>query len=169
MKWVAEGGHLVVQYNKLDFNELLERPVAGGFSGQRGDSGRPPDSPWAPYPGAFVSTNRVTDETAPISFLAPDHPLLTSPNRLAARDFEGWVQERGTYFLDARDVRYRELLSSADPFPLNPGDKRGLLVEAKVGKGTWTYVGLGLFRQVAAGVDGAYRILANLVARPRPR
>ncbi|HET7290781.1 MAG TPA: PIG-L family deacetylase [Vicinamibacteria bacterium] len=169
MKWVSEGGHLVVQYNKLDFNQLQERPEAGGFSGQRAENSRPPDSPWAPYPGASVSTNRVTDESAPVTFLVPDHPLLSTPNRLAARDFEGWVQERGTYFLDARDVRYKELLASSDPFPLNPGEKRGMLVEAQVGKGTWTYVGLGLFRQVAAGVDGAYRILANLVARPRAR
>jgi len=113
--------------------------------------------------------NRVTDENAPVKLLLPQHALLTAPNRLSARDFAGWIQERGAYFLDTRDVRYKELLSSADPFPLNPGEKRGMLVEAQVGKGTWTYVGLGLFRQVAAGVDGAYRILANLVARPRPR
>ena len=169
MKWVAEGGHLVVQYNKLDFNQLQERPTAGGFTGQSASGSRPPDSPWAPYPGASVSTNRVTDENAPINYLVPDHPLLTTPNRITTRDFEGWVQERGTYFLDIRDVRYKDLLSSRDPFPLNPGEKRGMLVEAQVGKGTWTYVGLGLFRQVSAGVDGAYRILANLVARPRPR
>jgi LmbE family N-acetylglucosaminyl deacetylase len=169
MKWVAEGGHLVVQYNKLDFNELQERPAAGGFSGQRAGAGRPTDSPWAPYPGASVSTNRVTDENAAVTFVQPEHALLTSPNRLGARDFEGWVQERGTYFLETRDVRYKDLLTSVDPFPLNSGEKRGMLVEAQVGKGTWTYVGLGLFRQVSAGVDGAYRILANLVARPRPR
>ncbi len=169
MKWVADGGHLVVQYNKLDFNELHERPAPGGFSGQRGGTGRPPDSPWAPFPGVSVSTNRVTDENAEVRLLVPEHPVLTSPNRLSPRDFEGWVQERGTYFLDVRDVRYKDLVASSDPFPLNPGEKRGMLVEAQVGKGTWTYVGLGLFRQVSAGVDGAYRILANLVARPRAR
>ncbi len=169
MKWVEDGGHLVVQYNKLDFNQLQERGVAGGFTGQRAGSGKPPDSPWAPYPGASVSTSRISDENAPINFLMADHPLLTSPNRLTTRDFEGWVQERGLYFLDARDARYRDLLAGSDPFPNNPGEKRGMLVEAQVGKGTWTYLGLGLFRQVAAGVDGAYRILANLVGRPRPR
>ncbi len=169
MKWVADGGHLVVQYNKLDFNQLEERAVAGGFTGQRAQGQKPPDSPWAPYPGASVSTNRISDENAQIQFLVPDHPLLTAPNRLTSRDFEGWVQERGLYFLDSRDLRYKDLMASADPFPNNPGERRGMLVEAQVGKGTWTYVGLGLFRQVAAGVDGAYRILANLVARPRPK
>lgn len=169
MKWVAEGGHLVVQYNKLDFNQLQERWSAGGFSGQRATSGKPPDSPWAPYPGASVGTNRVTDENAPITFLVPDHPLVTTPNRITTRDFEGWIQERGLYFLDVRDVRYKDLVAATDPYPNNPGEKRGMLVEAQVGKGTWTYVGLGLFRQAAAGIDGAYRILANLVARPRPK
>jgi hypothetical protein len=169
MRWVEQGGHLVVQYNKLDFNQLQERATAGGFSGQQPTSGKPPDSPWAPYPGASVGTGRVTDENAPLTVLLPDHPLLTTPNRLTGRDFEGWVQERGLYFLDVRDVRYKDLLAASDPFPNNAGEKRGLLVEAQVGKGSWTYVGLGLFRQAAAGVDGAYRILANLVARPRPK
>jgi hypothetical protein len=101
--------------------------------------------------------------------LVPEHPLLTTPNRIGARDWEGWVQERGIQFLEARDPRYVELLAATDPFPLNPGEKKGILVEARVGKGTWTYVGLGLFRQLPAGTPGAYRILANLVSRPRAR
>ena len=77
------------------------------------------------------------------------------------------MQERGIQLLAARDPRYLELLAATDPFPYNPGEKRGLLVEAKVGKGTWTYVGLALFRQVPAGVPGGWRLLANLVSRPR--
>ncbi len=167
MKYVEDGGNLVVQYNKLDFNQLAEAPSAtSGFTGARGAK---LDSPYVPYPGASVSGNRVTDETAPISMLVPDHPLFTTPNRLTQRDWNGWVQERGLYFLEVRDARYTDLLSSADPFPNNPGEKRGLLVESKFGTGTWTYVGLGLFRQLSAGTDGAYRILANLVARPRAK
>ena len=75
------------------------------------------------------------------------------------------MQERGIQFLAARDARYTELLAATDPFPYNPGEKRGILVEAKVGKGTWTYVGLALFRQVPAGVPGGWRLLANLVSR----
>jgi hypothetical protein len=167
MKWVEEGGHLVVQYNKLDYNLLQEQVGSGGFTGQQATSGKPPNSPWAPYPGASVSTNRLTDENAPLTMLVPDHPLFTTPNRLTSRDWEGWVQERGLYFLDVRDPRYVDLLAGSDPYPQNAGEKRGMLVEAKLGKGTWTYVGLGLFRQVANGTEGAYRILANLVARPR--
>ena len=125
-----------------------------------------PDSPFAPYPAA-VTNARVTDETAPVRLLAPDSVLLTAPNRLGDADWAGWVQERGLYFLEARDPRYSELLAMADPFTENPGEKKGALVEAHVGKGTWTYVGLGLFRQLPAGVPGAYRLLANLVSRPR--
>jgi hypothetical protein len=79
------------------------------------------------------------------------------------------VQERGIQFLAARDPRYVELLAATDPFPYNPGEKRGILVEAPVRKGTWTYVGLALFRQVPAGVPGGWRLLANLVSRPRGR
>jgi hypothetical protein len=73
------------------------------------------------------------------------------------------------YFLEARDPRYNELVSMTDPFEKNPGEKRGALVDANVGRGTWTYVGLGLFRQIPAGTPGAWRLLANLVSRPRGR
>jgi LmbE family N-acetylglucosaminyl deacetylase len=158
MAWVKDGGHLVVQYNRAPFNRVSpQRPP---------DGSRDETSPFAPYP-AVTTRDRVTDETAPVRALVPDHPLLTTPNRIGPADWEGWVQERGTYFLDARDSRYVDLLSATDPFPNNPGEKRGLLVDATVGKGTWTYVGLVLFRQVPAAVPGGWRLLANLVSRPR--
>lgn len=164
MKYVEDGGNLVVQYNKLDFNQPFEPPRAGAMSGQSPTRG---DSPFAPYPAA-VTMARVTDETAPVRILAPESALLTTPNRLVDTDWAGWVQERGLYFLAAHDARYADLLAMADPFPENAGEKKGALVEARVGKGTWTYVGLGLFRQLPAGVPGAYRLLANLVSRPGP-
>jgi LmbE family N-acetylglucosaminyl deacetylase len=163
MQYVEGGGNLVVQYNKLDFNQLFEAPRAGGMSGQTPIKG---DSPFAPYPAA-VTLSRVTDETAPVRVLVPGSTPLSRPNALGAADWSGWVQERGLYFLDAHDPRYSDLLAMADPFPENPGDKKGALVEARVGRGTWTYVGLGLFRELPAGVPGAYRLLANLVSRPR--
>jgi hypothetical protein len=125
-----------------------------------------PDSPYAPYPAA-VTNARVTDEDAPVRVLLPGSALLSMPNALAEPDWSGWVQERGLYFLEVRDPRYSELVAMADPFPENPGEKTGGLVEARVGQGTWTYVGLSLFRQLPAGVPGAYRLLANLVSRPR--
>lgn len=154
VRWVAEGGHLVVQYNRDAFN----RAAAGGAP--------PASSPYVPYP-AVVTSERIADEGAPLRVLAAGHPLLTTPNRVGESDWRGWVQERGIQLLAARDPRYAELLAATDPFPYNPGEKRGLLVEARVGKGTWTYVGLALFRQVPAGVPGGWRLLANLVSRPR--
>jgi len=162
LRWVEGGGHLVVQYNRDAFNRVTA--TAGGPAGDAS----PSTSPFVPYP-AVVTAQRISDETAPVRLLAPRHPLLTAPNRIGAADWEGWVQERGIQFLDARDPRYVELLAATDPFPFNPGEKRGMLVEAKVGEGTWTYVGLGLFRQVPAGVPGGWRLLANLVSRPRGR
>ena len=158
MQWVAAGGHLVVQYNRDAFNRL---PGSGG----RGPADA---SPYAPFP-AVVTSERISDEAVPMRVLAPRHPLLGAPNRIGPGDWSGWVQERGIQFLAARDPRYSELLAASDPFPGNPGEKRGILVDAAVGRGTWTYVGLALFRQVPAGVPGGWRLLANLISRPRPR
>jgi hypothetical protein len=154
MRWVEAGGHLVVQYNRDAFNRVASGAPAS------------PSSPFVPYP-AVVTPERISDEDAPMRVLAPAHALLTVPNRVGETDWSGWVQERGIQFLAARDPRYVELLAATDPFPYNPGEKRGILVEAPVGKGTWTYVGLALFRQVPAGVPGGWRLLANLISRPR--
>jgi hypothetical protein len=115
-----------------------------------------------------VTPARISDENTPMRVLVPDHPLLTTPNRIGEADWSGWVQERGIQLLAARDPRYQELLAATDPFAYNAGEKRGLLTDARVGQGTWTYVGLVLFRQVPAGVPGGWRLLANLVSRPRP-
>jgi LmbE family N-acetylglucosaminyl deacetylase len=184
MDYVRGGGHLIVQYHRADFNFLSAPPRRSASAS--GDE-PPPDSPFTPYPASIAvvrivddsvrtadgkprmleETARITDENAPVRILSPDHPIFTTPNRIGPADWQGWVQERGTYFLDARDPRYVELVAMSDPFPLNAGERKGALVEAPVGKGTWTYVGLGLFRQLAAGTPGAYRLLANLVSRPR--
>ena len=173
MKYVEDGGNLVVQYNKFEFNVLSQPAFAGGFSGGPGGgpggggaARAPQDSPFAPYP-ASVTSNRVTVEEAPIEIVAPQSRLVSAPNKITSRDFDGWVQERGLYFFGARDPKYVDVLKSGDPWPKNPGEKKGLLVETTVGKGTWSYVGLGLFRQLPSGTPGAYRILANLISRPR--
>jgi hypothetical protein len=155
LRWVQAGGHLVVQYNREPFNRLSPAGPADA------------SSPFTPYP-ALVSSERISDETAPMRVLVPGHPLLTTPNRIGEADWRGWVQERGIQFLSPRDARYTDLLAASDPFPYNPGEKRGMLVDAPVGRGTWTYVGLALFRQLPAGVPGAWRLLANLISRPRP-
>jgi len=141
LDYVSQGGTLVVQYNKFEFNEAQ----------------------YGPYP-AKVSGNRVTEESAPVTVLAPGDPLLTYPNEIGESAWKGWVQERGLYFLGDRDPRYRDLVSLEDPFPNNKGEKRGALVETTYGKGRWVYVGLGLWRQLPAGTDGAYQLLANLIS-----
>jgi hypothetical protein len=156
MKWVEQGGHLIVQYHRAAFNGPATAPPAVA------------DSPYAPWP-ASVTSRRITDETAKLDALVPASPVFTTPNRIGEADWSGWVQERAIQLLDARDSRYVELLSGADPFPRNAGVQKGILVETGVGKGTWTYVGLVLFRQLPAGNPGAYRLLANLLSRPRPR
>jgi hypothetical protein len=104
----------------------------------------------------------VTEEDAPVVFLAPDHAVLTRPNRLGPADFVGWVQERGAYFPSSWDEeRYVPVLAMNDPGeqPL----KSSLLV-AKHGKGFYVYTGLAFFRQLPAGVPGGYRLFANLLA-----
>ncbi len=146
LDYAAAGGTVIVQYNKFEFNQE-----------QHG-----------PFPGK-VSSNRVTDETAPVTVLVPDHPVFTTPNRVTEETWSGWVQERGLYFFDSAgaDSRYVDLLEMSDPFPNNPGVQRGALVEARVGKGRWLYVGLNLWRQLPAGTPGAYTLMANLLSLGR--
>ena len=113
-----------------------------------------------PYPFE-ISRDRVTDETAEVRVLAPDNPVLNAPNKITADDFKGWVQERGLYFPDKWDSHWTPILSSNDPGE-KPHDG-GLLV-AKTGKGYFVYTGYSWFRQLPAGVPGAYRLFANLVS-----
>jgi LmbE family N-acetylglucosaminyl deacetylase len=142
LDYVKAGGTLLVQYNKFEFNEAQ----------------------YGPYP-AKVSASRVTDENAPVTVLAPNSPVFSFPNRIGEEAWKGWVQERGLYFLgDDKDSRYVDLVQAQDPFPFNKGVKKGALVEARVGKGRWLYLGLGLWRQLPAGTDGAYQLLANLLS-----
>jgi hypothetical protein len=139
LDWVRAGGTLVVQYNTVE-REIVE-------------------SLW-PYP-MHLSRDRVSVEEAPVRLLKPDHPLLARPHRIGPADFEGWVQERGLYFADRWDERLEPLLSSHDPG--EPARDGGLLA-GRVGKGWFVYTGYAFFRQIPAGVPGAYRLLLNLVA-----
>ncbi len=143
---------MIVQYNKYEFNQVVEGP-----DGRR----QMKDSPYAPYP-AQVGNGRVTDENAPIEEVA--HPVFNTPNRITPEDWENWVQERGLYFMGEKDSNYRDLILTRDTFEYNQGVKLGSLVETEYGQGRWLYVGLGLWRQLPAGVTGAYRILANLMS-----
>ncbi|MGE5926161.1 MAG: LmbE family protein, partial [Gemmatimonadota bacterium] len=107
--------------------------------------------------------DRVTDEGAPVRALRPDHPALATPNRIGPADWQGWVQERGLYFAREYAPEYRAIVESHDPG--EPAREGGLLV-APVGEGTWVYTGLAFFRQLPAGVPGAFRLFANLLALP---
>ena len=145
LDYAERGGTVIVQYNKMEFNQAQ----------------------YGPFP-ARVSGERVTDETAPVKILVPNHPVFNYPNKIGAPAWDHWVQERGLYFLGTKDSKYTDLVSMSDPFPDNPGEKLGALVEARVGKGRWLYVGLGLWRQLPAGTDGAYQLLANLISLGQP-
>jgi hypothetical protein len=105
-------------------------------------------------------------EEAPVTILAPGHPLLTQPNRITPQDFEGWVQERGLYFAKTWDPRYQTILESHDPGeqPLPGG-----MLYARYGKGVYIFTAYAWFRQLPAGVPGAYRIFANLLSAGKVR
>jgi hypothetical protein len=140
LDYVAAGGTLVVQYNSgvADFNSANYTPFA-----------------------AELSRDRVTDEEAPVAMLAPDAAVLNYPNRIAASDFNGWVQERGLYFMSSWDGHFRPLLESHDP---SESPLAGGLLEARYGKGVYLYTGYSFFRQLPAGVPGAIRLFVNLVS-----
>jgi LmbE family N-acetylglucosaminyl deacetylase len=147
LEWVRKGGTLLVQYNKFEFN-----------------GGNEESSPFAPFPETLVGRRRVTVEESPVVVRDPLHPAFVQPNRITGSDWQGWVQERGLYFLDFADSRYQDLLELEDPWPYNAGPQGGSLVYAPLGDGEWVYIGIGLFRQLPAAVPGAYRLLANLIA-----
>ena len=144
LDYVFNGGTVIVQYNKFEFN----------------------DAQYGPYP-AKVSSDRVTDEFAPPRLLDAHNPVFTTPNEINEAAWNNWVQERGLYFLGEKDSRYHDLVQFEDNFTYNKGPKLGSLVEGVYGKGRWLYVGLGLWRQLPAGTDGAYQILANLISLGR--
>ena len=139
-EWVKNGGHLIIQYNTATRDQVTDHMGPVPFK---------------------LGRDRVTVEETPATFLAPEHPMMTYPNALSSMDFDGWVQERGLYFASEWDAVFTPLIEWADP-----GEKRnqGAWITAPSGQGQVTYCGLSLFREWRAGVPGAYRILANLVA-----
>jgi hypothetical protein len=140
LDYVRNGGLLIVQYQQYPF-------LQGGF---------------APYPIEIARPHdRVTDEGAAVTLLDPQSPVFTTPNRIGPEDWSGWVQERGLYFARSWSPEYTPLLAMSDPG--GPEQKGGLLV-ARLGKGRYVYTGLAFFRQLPAGVPGAYRLLANMLA-----
>jgi hypothetical protein len=107
------------------------------------------------------NSERVTHEDAPVKILDPSSSILNVPNKITEKDFDSWVDERGTFFLRSWDPRYAAPLETADPG--EPGRAGGLVV-GKYGKGTYIYTGYSFFRELPAGVKGAYRLFANIVS-----
>ncbi len=144
-QYARSGGTLMMQYQK---------PREDG------------PSRFIPFPDVSMPrpVPRVSNERAPVTLIVPDDPLLTFPNRIAPNDFDDWVHERGLYFLATWPHALRPLLECADP---GEPPRRGGLLHARLGKGHYIYCAYALFRQLPAGVPGAYRLLANLVSLPR--
>jgi hypothetical protein len=139
LEYVRNGGTLVVQYNTTQ--DLVQDAIG-------------------PYP-LKISRERVSVEDAPVTILAHDHPLMNFPNRITADDFTGWVQERGLYFPGEWDPQYQTVIASNDPGePARPG---GLLY-ASYGKGIYIYTAYSWFRELPAGVPGAFRLFVNLIS-----
>jgi LmbE family N-acetylglucosaminyl deacetylase len=139
MEYVEKGGTYLVQY------QVLERGQTDNI---------------APYP-LEISRNRVTDESAVMKFIDANHPVVINPNRITDKDFDGWVQERGLYFAGTWDKRFEPMILCNDP---NEKEQEGSLLIARYGKGHYIFTGLSFFRQLPAGVPGAYRLLANLLS-----
>jgi LmbE family N-acetylglucosaminyl deacetylase len=138
MEYVGNGGNLIVQYNT---------------------SSRLKSNKFGPYP-LTLSRDRVTVENSPVKILLENHPVLNSPNKITAADFEGWVQERGLYFPGSWDERYQTPFLMQDP---GEASSEGSLLLTNYGKGTYTYSGISWFRLLPAGVPGAIRLFVNLI------
>ena len=142
MEYVNNGGNIITQYQTNAFYGLSKVKEIG------------------PFPLA-IGRGRVTDETAEMKITKPDHPLLNTPNKITAKDFEGWVQERGLYFSDKWSDKYETVFSIKDA---NETEQEGSLLYAKYGKGNFIFTGLAFFRELPAGVPGAYRLFANMIS-----
>ena len=140
--YMQRGGTLIVQYQQTDY-EARNLP---------------------PYPAQAPQNSRVTDELAPVRILAPNHPVFTVPNRITTADFDNWVQERNLYAFVTFDERYTPLLET---FDRGEEPQRGGQVYARVGQGQYVYTAYSWFRQLPAGVPGAYRQFANLISLGR--
>ncbi|MFT4987016.1 MAG: hypothetical protein ACI8U0_002662 [Flavobacteriales bacterium] len=139
LDYVKAGGNLIVQYNTRHRMKTQD---------------------FCPFP-ITLSRDRVTEEDAQVKFLSRSHPVLNTPNKLSEADFDNWVQERGLYFPSEWDEKYQTVLSWHDT-----GDtpKDGSLLIAKYGEGNYVYTGISFFRELPAGVPGAYRLLVNLIS-----
>ncbi|HYG52622.1 MAG TPA: PIG-L family deacetylase [Flavobacteriales bacterium] len=146
MRFVEAGGNLIVQYNTNSRVGPLQAKIG-------------------PYPFT-ISRERVTDENASVGFLKRSHPVISSPNQITQKDFEGWVQERGIYFATEYGDKYETIFRMNDPGE-NPME--GSLIYAHYGKGNFVYTGLAFFRQLPAGVPGAYRLFVNLLSLPKSK
>jgi hypothetical protein len=138
LKYVENGGTLLVQYNTL--GDLVADP--------------------SPYK-LIISRDRVTEEDSPVSIINPNHPILTYPYKITLKDFDGWIQERGLYFPNEWDENFIPLLEMNDS---GETPKTGSLLVTKYGKGNFIYSGLSFFRQLPAGVEGAYKLFINLLS-----
>jgi hypothetical protein len=147
LEYAEQGGTLVVQYQRDGvWNQLLP----------------------APYPARMPQRDaRITDENSPVRFLEPGHPVLNYPNKIAAGDFDGWVQERGLYFWGEWDAKYTPIFAMKDP--TDEQETRGALLVAQHGKGTYIYTGIAFFRQLPEGVSGAYRLFVNLLSQSKKK
>ena len=143
LSYVEQGGTLIVQYN------TNHRLVTDNF---------------APFP-LKLSRDRVSVEEASVEFLLPNHQVLNKPNKISSKDFDGWVQERGLYFPSEWDSQYAAVLTTSDP---GETPKHGGLLIAKYGEGNYIYTGLSWFRELPAGVPGAYRLFANMISIGEP-
>jgi len=141
MKYVNDGGNLIVQYN----TSTQIGPIRAKIS---------------PY-NFDISRTRVTDENATVTFLKPEHAVMNFPNKITQDDFKGWIQERSTYHAANWDKNFETIFSMNDP---GENADQGSLIISKYGKGYFTYTGLVFFRELPAGVPGAYRLMANLIA-----
>lgn len=152
MDYVKNGGNLIMQYQRGNFAKSGLPPYPVDTTDKQGT--------------AAGSVSRVTDENASVKILDPQHPVFNFPNKITAVDFAGWVQERNAYNFVTFDAKYTPLLESHDS---DEQENKGGLVIAAVGKGTWVYCSYSFFRQLPAGVPGAYRLFANLLSLPKAR